>query len=1183
MFWLGSGVAAALCSCGGTGAPVIQPRGEAAHGVTDGPAQPLTPQQVATVYAKLIATPGAPGVDYDPRQIMVVYKNGSLPALAAGLTPHSSRAAAMPNPVLRQNKAYETVTDAIAVKYGIAIKQQVYINDLNLASFDIPQGLAPAAILAQLRLDFAPQVAYALYSPRHKALYAPNDPDYAAGSFGVQWDCWRIRCGSAWDSTLGDSSVWIAVVDTGVRLSHQELTAQVINPAVELPSANCDVVNNDKVPEDTVGHGTFIAGLVAAQGNNGRAITGVAPHCRVLPVKISNDGYATSADSIAGWLLAKNLGAKVINYSFGGYNLVPAEEQAVNQIAAAGVLFVTAAGNEATSQDSYPAAFVNACAVGSTDFDDWCSVFSNWGTYIDVAAPGEGLKSTSYLGDSQYELDGAGTSFAAPLVAAAAGLLWSYKPALTLSEVRNAIEHHGGMAYNFALPLVRLDTKAALDSVVVPVIPAASGITVAAESVYGSVVLKPTLSAALVQPKDVVRAKYTLDLPPYNDGGAADVVAQSSTAPDFAAVLSVPTADNYVAQLHAEYFSSTDDAGTPIAAQVYVFNQLGDVNCDGAVDLLDLAAYSPLLGVAKGAPGYVPFFDSDLDGLITEADASAVGYFFNGVMPNPVVQSVTPTGGYTGEQVTFSATVSGQAPLIYAWDFGGGAMPNTSSATSPAVTLGVEGTYNASLTLSNLNGSDTFDFTLTVGPRPTPTAAFTATPSSGVPPLDVAFDASASTAPGGTIVNYQWSWDGDTIWEYESATPDAAHTFDALGDYTVRLRVMDDLAKTGEETASITVSDEPYASWNEYDLGLWGEGISNDNIWLTTEVYQGHTAILWCSQAATYVRDLHVAVAKNATPINLADWDIMTLLQEVNIRNTLGMSQNGTALAVSYCLDNSITYGELDGGTLNNHTVATSGGNFRYLDLAIIGGKPSIYFFCQLEGETSAEMHYAYATTAHPTSSSDWTIITITETAVSFDYPYTYNIELTEVDGLPFIQTQGVIAGNPQRVFAYADSLTPQASDWHYYGLGNRETTYSYSGTLFDTGALPQLQFSGAGDTNYNISYAIATVAQPKQAADWQTYEIFAALNWFAFDSNIVGGAPVVIGAHYLDPVEARFWIAQNASPVGPGDWLEYTIPATRITDVRRIVDHGGQPGLLAVIYDAGTKNWRLVYRYPVP
>jgi PKD repeat protein len=956
-------------------------------------------------WQQLIAHQQAGQAKYAASQIMVVYLDpANVRPLAKPNQAALQAAAALPNPTLRRNKQYEAISGAIAADYGLSIHQQVYRGDCNIASFDVPDGIDAQQVLLNLRQAYSGQVAYALFSPLLEMQYTPNDPDYTSGWLGPLWDRWQIHCSGGWDFSLGSSSVIIAVVDTGVRITHEELSAQVINPATQFSSSNCDVVNGDKTVEDLEGHGTFIAGIIASQADNGRTLVGVAPRCRVLPIKISNDGYSLSADLVAGCFLAADLGAKVINLSFGSYEQIPAEESMVNQLTASGVLLVSAAGNDGLFTVSYPAAYSNALCVGSTDFDDNCTSFSNWGMEVDIAAPGIDMKSCSNLSDQNYEYGGEGTSFSAPLVAAAAGLLWSYDPTLTRAEVRDALENHGYPAWNFATIVTRLDLPMAFSAVVVPVTPTVAGLNVADGSVWGAVAAKPTLAVQLAGAQNVASASYTLDIAPLEEDQGEDLQQDSSTGPGFAAQFDVSAIPNQTAVLHVTYKSITNTEGTPLTTSQHIFNQRGDANCDGVVDYADHTGYAVLAGLHQGAAGYLPFYDSDLDGVITESDASAVGYFYNGVWPGAQVVSVTPLTGSTGQQITFDADVMGNEPITYAWNFGGGTSPNTSTAVAPTVVLGAIGSYAAQLVVSNAFGHSTYPFTLEVGELQPPSASFTATPSKGSPPLAVDFDASASMAVIGAITKYQWSWDGDTTWEEERDSPLAAHTFNNYGTYDVLLRVTDEEGLTDDATQTIKVADAPnYQNWEKLVLGPWGSWVTGDDLRLANTLVNGRTAIAWNEHHSPSDSTLHLAWAKNSGPTSVSDW--YSYSKPITaLGNPLSVADCGGRFTVAYKTWTALYYTEWDGTNATETLFATLTNNScTFVALAEIAGKPAMVFTAELAGDPDMLVHYAYATINHPSSSADWVISSIADTGYSFAAPYSNNVQLCEVDGKPMI------------------------------------------------------------------------------------------------------------------------------------------------------------------------------------
>jgi thermitase len=580
-------------------------------------------------WERLAHSPGCPGVDYDPQRITVTYLPGAvLPPGWSAVPPQPAHsAAAQPNPSLRQLRQYEPLTDALAARYGLGIGQQVYLPGISFASFRLPAGTDGAALLQTLRSEGAGLLEAAVFTPLQHAAYEPDDPDFALGADGPQWDEWLVNCPQAWERSRGDPGVVIGLVDSGVRLTHEEL-GQVIDPGTAFPAATCDLANNDKDIEDATGHGTFIAGLLCAAAGNGRSIAGVAPLCRVLPVKISNGTTAGTDVLTAGALLAGQLGARIVNFSWGGYSDDPNEQAAVDQLTADGVLFVCAAGNDGLYESNYPTAYANALSVGATDRNDICCPFSNWGPGVDLTAPGLDLKSCGAASDTDYVLGGAGTSFAAPLVAATAGLLWSFKPGLTIAELRTALEETGAETAAFALPIRRLDAGAALDSVITPVVPSVGGLLPAAGAVFGSVPGTPLLAAHLVGAVNVVRVSYTLDLLPLGVAGPEDLQLESTRGADFPAQFELAGLHNQPAVLTARCYSPTGQHATLSAQPLWVFNRRGDLDGNGTVDAADLDALRPLLGRQAGDAGYSAFADSDQDGRLTEADAAAVGYFF---------------------------------------------------------------------------------------------------------------------------------------------------------------------------------------------------------------------------------------------------------------------------------------------------------------------------------------------------------------------------------------------------------------------------------------------------------------------------------------------------------------------------------------------------------------------------
>ncbi|MEV4279493.1 S8 family serine peptidase [Actinoplanes xinjiangensis] len=253
-----------------------------------------------------------------------------------------------------------------------------------------------------------------------------------------QWDLDKMSVPEAWEHSTG-TDVVVAVIDTGVDGNHPDLAGNVLTGY----DAIDDTEGGDS---DGNGHGTHVAGTVAAVTGNGEGIAGVAPDARILPVKVLDaDGTGWTSDTAEGIVWAVDNGAQVINLSLGADSSTEAEEAAVAYAVENGVTVVAAAGNEREvgSPTSYPAAYDGVIAVAATDADDEIAEYSNRGDYVDVAAPGSGILSTypadlSEDGSEYAELDG--TSMAAPHVAAVAALIKASLPDITADGIQNALE-----------------------------------------------------------------------------------------------------------------------------------------------------------------------------------------------------------------------------------------------------------------------------------------------------------------------------------------------------------------------------------------------------------------------------------------------------------------------------------------------------------------------------------------------------------------------------------------------------------------------------------------------------------------------------------------------------------------------------------------------------------------------
>lgn len=248
----------------------------------------------------------------------------------------------------------------------------------------------------------------------------PNDLLYGA----YQWNLPAIETERGWALSRGNDDIVIAVLDTGVQLDHPDLRGRI--------AEGVNLVGEGD-PEDDVGHGTHVAGIIAATVNNGEGVAGLSWRGRVMPVKVlDSTGSGTTYSVAEGIIWATDHGADVINMSLGNYASAEFLHDAIRYAYDRGVVLVAASGNDNTDQPGYPAAYPEVFAVAATDAGDNKAPFSNYGDYIDVAAPGDAIAST-YPGNQYAALSG--TSMASPHVAALAGLIKAVNPDLTNREI----------------------------------------------------------------------------------------------------------------------------------------------------------------------------------------------------------------------------------------------------------------------------------------------------------------------------------------------------------------------------------------------------------------------------------------------------------------------------------------------------------------------------------------------------------------------------------------------------------------------------------------------------------------------------------------------------------------------------------------------------------------------------
>jgi subtilisin family serine protease len=228
--------------------------------------------------------------------------------------------------------------------------------------------------------------------------------------------------------------VTVAIIDTGVDTLHPDLQANMNL------SASKNFVEPGQKPDDDFGHGTHVAGIVAAVGDNTLGASGVAFGCKIAAIRVLGvDGTGTTWSTVQAIDWAVEKGCKVLNMSLGSPDASPLEAEAIARATAAGSLVVAAAGNEAADGNylEYPACYPGVLSVAAVDRDEKRATFSNYNSWVGVAAPGVDIFSTIPTKMSPTSPYGflSGTSMASPMAAGAAALLYSQNPRLTPAQV----------------------------------------------------------------------------------------------------------------------------------------------------------------------------------------------------------------------------------------------------------------------------------------------------------------------------------------------------------------------------------------------------------------------------------------------------------------------------------------------------------------------------------------------------------------------------------------------------------------------------------------------------------------------------------------------------------------------------------------------------------------------------
>lgn len=324
-------------------------------------------------------------------------------------------------------------------------------------------------------------IEYAEKVPITQLFITPNDPSY-----GSQWFLTKINAPNAWNVFNGNSNITVAIVDNAIQITHTDLTANKwVNPGEIAGNGidddlngfvddmnGWDVADNDNnpnPPNTTFDHGTHTAGDAAARTNNSTGVAAIGWNLKIIAVKATRDvGNSSSIEAgYDGIIYAARVGAKVISCSWGGTGSATSEQAVIDYAWNKGSIVVCAAGNSNTSTPNYPAAYNNVFAVASTGSTDVKSSFSNYGTWVDISAPGENIYSTIPNNSYGYM---SGTSMATPITAGLCGLVWAKNPSMSPQAVLNCITTtaaniytiSGNSSYSGQLGAGRIDAYQAL-------------------------------------------------------------------------------------------------------------------------------------------------------------------------------------------------------------------------------------------------------------------------------------------------------------------------------------------------------------------------------------------------------------------------------------------------------------------------------------------------------------------------------------------------------------------------------------------------------------------------------------------------------------------------------------------------------------------------------------------------
>ena len=318
--------------------------------------------------------------------------------------------------------------EEIALSHNLKLERTFKIGKMNYGIYSVKDARAQDKAIKQLESD--EKVSYAEPHYVYKFDTVPDDPDYKS----YQYCHVKMQSEDAWNITTGSEDVIMAIIDTGLDGTHPEFEGRVVT--------GHNFHTDEDVPPgtffDSYGHGTHVAGIAGATGNNAIGVAGVNWKSKIMPLKVNDEGDEIAEYVIASIPWAVDHGANVMNMSLGSPGYSQALQDAITYACKKDAVVVVSMGNNSSAVVQFPAACQGVVAVGSSNGNDGLSGFSTWGKYISLCAPGENIYSTS-KNDHGY-MSTSGTSMSTPQVVGAVALIQSIHPDWTIEEIRSQLE-----------------------------------------------------------------------------------------------------------------------------------------------------------------------------------------------------------------------------------------------------------------------------------------------------------------------------------------------------------------------------------------------------------------------------------------------------------------------------------------------------------------------------------------------------------------------------------------------------------------------------------------------------------------------------------------------------------------------------------------------------------------------